>query len=220
MTTDNVVDLNGPTVPPASGKVAKQLVVFLHGLGADGHDLISLAPAFQEVLPDAQCISPHAPFQCDMAPFGFQWFSLQDRAPEAMLQGIKKAAPILNSYIDAQLQSLGLTDQDLILIGFSQGTMMSLYTALRRPKACRAVIGYSGALIGEESLDSELRSSPPVCLIHGEADMVVPCEASVAAHQVLKERGLEVEFHRRPMLQHGIDPEGVHIAKAFIQAHS
>lgn len=212
--------LSGPSIAPASGKAARQLVIFLHGLGADGNDLLSLAYEFQDVLPDAQFISPNAPFPCDMAPFGYQWFSLQDRRPDPILDGVRHAAPILNRFIDDQLAALGLNDRDLFLIGFSQGTMMALYTSLRRAAACRGVIGYSGALVGGERLPEEMTARPPVCLIHGDADMVVPFQASVMAHGVLESLSVPVEFHRRPRLGHGIDPEGVDIAKRFIETRS
>lgn len=209
--------LTGPSVKPASGKPAKQLVVFLHGVGADGEDLISLAPMFAHALPDAHFVSPNAPQACDMAPYGYQWFSLQDRNPSVMLKGIQETAPLLNKFIDAELKKLGLTDENLMLVGFSQGTMMSLYTALRRPKACAAVVGYSGALLAPELLKSEARSTPPVCLIHGNADMVVAHGSMAVAEAGLKEAGISVETHSRPGLGHGIDPQGISLAREFLE---
>jgi len=128
-------ELDGPTLGPASGRPPTALVVLLHGLGADGHDLIGLAHEWAPLLPDAAFLSPHAPFPCDMAPFGRQWFSLQERTASAILAGIQVAAPILDAWLDSQLARLGLTDDRLALVGFSQGTMMALYTAPRRPRA-------------------------------------------------------------------------------------
>lgn len=211
--------LTGPALKPLSGGSAKQLVVFLHGLGADGQDLISLSQAFGQVLPDAMFVSPNAPEPCDMAPFGYQWFSLQDRAYPAMLAGVEHAAPALNRFLDRQLDLLGLTDEDMALIGFSQGTMMALYSALRRPNCCGAIVGYSGALIAPEMLLAEIRSKPPVCLIHGDADPVVMFEAMGAAEIGLKAAGVSVETHARPGLGHGIDPEGIKTACTFLQKH-
>lgn len=218
MTTDKNL-LTGPAFLPESGEKPKKLVVFLHGLGADGQDLIGLAPVLAQVLPDAQFVSPDAPEPCDMAPYGYQWFSLQDRAYPAMLAGVAAAAPILNRFIDRQLELLGLDDSDLALVGFSQGTMMALYTALRRSNSCAAVVGFSGALIAPELLHDELVSNVPVCLIHGEADPVVPFGALEAAVAGLHAASVGVEFHARPNLGHGIDPEGIRIAGNFLKKH-
>ncbi|NDF11682.1 MAG: phospholipase [Proteobacteria bacterium] len=227
--------LKGPEIPAASGKT-KQLIVFLHGVGADGNDLISLADIFSEAFPNAHFCSPHAPFAFDMAPPGFaagyQWFSLQEymqQSPEAvmknrttsrnLLAGAAEAAPYLNDFIDAKLKALGLDDSALILIGFSQGTMMALYTSLRRNKPCAAVIGYSGALLGADVLAKEIVSRPPVCLIHGAVDMVVPHQMMRDAEAGLKANKVPVEAHTRPQLAHGIDPEGVGIAIRFLVKH-
>lgn len=208
--------LSGPERPPASGKSAKQLVVFLHGLGADGNDLISLTPEFAETLPDAHFCSPHAPFPCDMAPFGRQWFSLMEWTEAAMVEGSRRAAPILSRFLDEKLVSLGLKDANMALIGFSQGTMMALYTALRRPKPCAGIVGYSGALIAGKALEGELKSKPPVCLVHGAMDMVVPYGALHDAESRLSALGVPVEAHTRPLLGHGIDPEGIALGNAFL----
>ena len=209
-------DLDGPRVAPQSGAAPSQLVVFLHGVGADGNDLISLAPFFARVLPGAAFVSPNAPFPCDMAPFGYQWFSLQQRTPEAILGGVRLAAPILDAFIDAELERLGLQDRDLALIGFSQGTMMALHVALRRAKPCAALIGFSGMLVGAESLAEEIVSRPPVLLVHGEADEVIPAQALPAADQGLRAAGVTVSAHRRPGLGHGIDEQGIALAQAAL----
>jgi phospholipase/carboxylesterase len=209
-------DLDGPRYGPANGQAADTLAVLLHGLGADGNDLIGLAPQFAQVLPGAAFVSPHAPFPCDMAPFGRQWFSLQERSPEAILGGVRMAAPILESFLDAELARHGLADGRLALIGFSQGTMMSLYVALRRARACAAVLGYSGALIGADELAAEITSKPPVLLVHGEADEIVPVQALPAAVQALEANAVPVAWERRPGLGHGIDPEGLTLGLRFL----
>lgn len=206
--------LTGPERAPQSGNV-KRLVIFLHGLGADGDDLISLAPMLE--LPDTQFASPHAPFPCDMAPYGYQWFSLLDRAPVKLLEGVKIAAPILNQYIDAQRDRFKLNDSDIALIGFSQGSMMALYTSLRRPKPLAGVVGFSGALIGGHLLKEEASSKLPICLVHGEEDAVVPFGAMGHAEEALQLHGIDVTTHARPYLGHGIDPEGIDIAKSFLK---
>lgn len=206
--------LNGPEKKPASG-VTKRLVIFLHGLGADGNDLIGLAPMLD--LPDTHFLSPNAPFDCDMAPYGYQWFSLLDRNPARILEGITIAAPILNAYIDAQLTRFNLAPKDVALIGFSQGSMMSLYTAPRRAEPLAGVVGISGALFGGDVLASEYRSRPPVCLIHGTADEVVPFAAMGSAEAMLKNNGVSVEAHARTGLGHGIDEEGIDITNRFLR---
>ena len=207
--------LDGPRQEAAKGQ-ADSLVVFLHGLGADGNDLIGLAPELSRVLPGAAFASPHAPFPCDMAPFGRQWFSLQDRRPEALLAGARLAAPILQSFLQEELARLGLGPDRLALVGFSQGTMMSLHVGLRLDRAPAAILGYSGLLIGAEALSTEIKARPPVLLIHGEADEVVPYQALPAAVAALEANSVTVAWDGRPGLGHGIDPEGLTRGAAFL----
>ena len=209
--------IDGPRVDPASGDAARQLVVFLHGLGADGHDLISLSAAFAGSLPDAAFVSPHAPFPCDMAPTGRQWFSLQETAMTAMAAGAAAARPSLDAFLDAELTRLGLEDSALALVGFSQGTMMALDCALRRPRPLAAVVGFSGMLIAPELLAREILSRPPVLLLHGTVDFVVPFQAMEAARQGLSAMAVPVEALARPGLAHGIDPQGVSKAVTHLE---
>ncbi len=208
--------LSGPVVAPAAGGAPRQLVILLHGVGADGHDLIGLAPYWARQLPHAEFVSPHAPDPCDMAPFGYQWFSLLDRSPDALLAGVQANAPLLDAFIDQELAARGLTDRQLALVGFSQGTIMALYAAPRRQAPCAAVVGYSGALVGAETLAAETRSHPPVLLIHGDADPVVSVQALPLAVRGLQGAGLPVRHAVRPGLAHGIDPEGLELGGAFI----
>jgi phospholipase/carboxylesterase len=209
-------DLDGPRLGPAAGGAARQLVVLLHGLGADGNDLIGLAPHLARVLPEAAFVSPHAPFPCDMAPFGRQWFSLQDRAPEALRAGVRAAAPILDGFLDDELARHGLGDGRLAIVGFSQGTMTGLHAGLRRAQPCARIVGFSGALVGPEDLEREIRSRPPVLLIHGEADEIVPFPALAAARAALEACRVPVEAHGRPGLGHGIDQQGLELAAAAL----
>jgi phospholipase/carboxylesterase len=201
--------LSGPRVAPASGGPAKQLVVFLHGVGADGNDLIAFAPYFAEQLPDAAFVAPNAPFAFDMAAMGYQWFSLADTAPQAILHGIQAAAPILDAYVDQTLAELALTDRQMAVVGFSQGTMMALYVLLRRVRPCASLVGYSGMLAGPELLPSQLKCRPRVLLAHGEADDVVPYGYLPLAKSALEQVGVPVLTLSRPGLGHGIDEQGV-----------
>jgi phospholipase/carboxylesterase len=204
------------TRPPKSGGKPKQIVLCLHGLGSNGMDLLSLAPYWADQLPDAVFVSPDAPFPCDMAPMGFQWFSLQSRDPHDMLKGIEVAEPILQTYIDQLLEQYGLEDKDLALVGFSQGTMMSLYAGPRRENRIAGILGYSGALLGAESLGGSAIQKPPVCLIHGEHDDVVPIMAYHHAVNTLKKNGFEVSGHTTPYLPHSIDDDGIEAGLSFL----
>lgn len=208
--------LTGPIRAPATGGAPRQLVVLLHGVGSDGNDLIQLAPYFAQVLPDAEFIAPDAPFHYDMAPSGHQWFSLQDRTASVVAAGARIAAPILDAFLDAELARRGLDDDALALVGFSQGTMMALHVALRRPRSCAAVIGYSGALVAPESLSDEMTARPPVLLVHGKVDDVVPLEYMALAQETLQEAGVAVYPHIRPDLGHGIDADGIAVGAVFL----
>ena len=224
--------LSGPMLAAASG-TTKSAVILLHGYGADGNDLIGLAPHLARALPDTTFYSPNAPFPCEMSPFGRQWFSLAEydpeflrRAPEtmsgalaAMAEGANKNASFIHDFIDHVMESHGINEDKIALVGFSQGTMMSLQTAPRREKQLAGVVGFSGALLGEAAFAAELKSRPPVALVHGTADPVVPIEASRLAKGTLEANGIDVSLTERPNLQHGIDEEGLGIAITFLGKH-
>jgi phospholipase/carboxylesterase len=208
--------LSGPSRPPVAGGKPRRLVILLHGLGADGNDLIGLQQYWGRLLPEAEFVSQNAPFPCDMAGYGYQWFSVQDRTPAAMLAGVRAAAPILDAYIDEELQKRGLTEADAALVGFSQGTMMSLYVGLRRERPLAGILGYSGRLIGPELLAGELRSRPPVLLVHGTEDPLVPFESMAAAETALNAARVPVETLACPGIEHSIDPEGLQRGGLFL----
>jgi phospholipase/carboxylesterase len=201
--------LDGPRWGPASGEAPRSLVVLLHGLGADGYDLIDLAPGWGKAVPDAAFVAPHAPDPCDLAPYGRQWFSVADRTPARMLAGIRVAAEALDAFLDAELARLGLAPGRVALMGFSQGAMTALFCGLRRRPGPAAILAYSGRLVGADVLPAEMRSRPPVLLVHGEADDVVPVEGSREAARALEAAGVPVESAYRPDLAHGLDEVGI-----------
>ena len=209
--------LSGPSRPPASGGKPRRLVILLHGLGADGNDLIGLAPYWARLLPDAEFLSPNAPFPCDMAPYGYQWFSSQDRSPEAVLGGVRAAAPILDAFIVEALEQRGLVSDELALVGFSQGTMMSLFVGLRRAEPVAGIVGFSGRLLAPELLASELRSRPPILLVHGTEDPLVPYSSLAAAETTLKAAGVPVETVTSFGIGHSIDDQGLRRGGQFLK---
>ncbi len=211
-----IFDLNGPAVPPAQQGAADSLVVFLHGYGADGDDLIALAPHLARALPRTMFVSPHAPFPCEMG-FGRQWFSFEDRTPAAIMAGAVAASEILDAFLNDLLERLGLAAARMALVGFSQGTMMALHTAPRREAAVAGIVGFSGRLLDDGGFAAAVRARPPVLLVHGTADSLVPVAALDEADAALKAAGFAVEAHKRPGLEHSIDQEGLSLAAAFLQ---
>ena len=207
--------LDGPRWGPASGGPAKQLVVLLHGLGADGHDLIDLAPGWGEALPDAAFVAPDAPFPCDLAPYGRQWFSVQDRTPATIIAGVGAAMAPLNAFLDAELARLGLPGAALALMGFSQGAMMTLAAGLRRSPAPAALLAYSGRIAFP--LPEDLSAAPPVLLAHGLADEVVPAAGSREAESALRAKGVDVQAVYSPRLGHGLDDAGMEAGLSLLQ---
>lgn len=216
------VSLTGPRLAPLSGKT-RQLVVFLHGYGADGNDLIDIAKQWQPWMPDAAFVSPHAPEACAMSPMGRQWFGLTMRDPEERWRGVTKARPTLDAFLDAELAAAGLDESSLALVGFSQGTMMALHAGLRRPRAPAAIVGYSGVLVGPENLAeatarTKTGGTPRILLVHGDRDEVIPLEALFNSAEELAKADLPCEFHLSLGVAHGIDGGGLLHGGLFIAA--
>ena len=226
--------LSGPSLAPASGQPATSVVVLLHGYGASGNDLIGLAPFFAQVMPHTAFYSPNAPEPWEGGASGmFQWFGLADYDPDlmrrdplrmgatfnGMINGAEKAAPALNKYLDQVLERLELKANRMVLLGFSQGTMMALHIGLRRAEQVAGILGYSGALPGADRLAAEIKVKPPVTLVHGEDDPVVPVQAMAEIEKALNAEGVPVESYAIPGLQHGIDGSGAQIGAAFLKAH-
>ncbi len=209
--------LDGPRRAATSGR-AKSLVVLLHGWGANGDDLIGLAPYLAQGLPDTAFVSPNAPFPCEANPAGLQWFSLMDRNEEQMLAGLRLAASLVDSFLDEELQRHDLSADAMALVGFSQGTMLSLHLGLRRKVAPAQIVGFSGGLIGASLLNDEIVSRPPVLLVHGTGDPVVPYKASEMAAEALKANAVPVDLILRQNLPHSIDEAGIGAAQTALKA--
>jgi phospholipase/carboxylesterase len=213
-------ELDGPRLEPRSG-AARQLVVFLHGYGADGNDLIEIGRAWQGLLPQAAFVSPHAPEICAQAGAGRQWFGLTFRDPNERWLGSIKAAPVLERFLDAELKRRNLPPSALALVGFSQGTMMALHVGLRRAVAPLAIVGYSGVLVtppdgNAEKFAAEIKSRPPVLLIHGDNDDLIPPQALFLAANNLGALEVPVEWHISAGIGHGIDQEGLRHGGEFL----
>jgi phospholipase/carboxylesterase len=206
-------DLSGPFIAPARGGQASSLIVLLHGWGADGKDLADLARPFSLRFPGAAFYVPDGPAPCKMNPMGREWFDIDDR-----IDGPLEAAPVVNDAIDAALTALGVSSSALALAGFSQGGMMSLHCGLRFAVPPAAIVSFSGALLGHDDLPpaSDVRSYPPVQLVHGTEDMVVPFFLQKQSGDSLRRLGIDVEYCVCQGLGHGIDPDGLSAAIRFL----
>ena len=214
--------LTGPRLEAKSGK-AKQLVVFLHGYGADGNDLIELGKQWRNWLPDTAFVSPHAHERCTGAPMGRQWFALSAargvddaRSAEDRLRGADAARPVIDAFLDEELARLGLDESKLALCGFSQGGMMALHVGLRRPRPLAGVVGFSSLLVGPERLADVRRPAPPILLIHGDQDQMIPLDAMFIAADQLAAAEIPAQWHMSIGVGHGIDGGGLRHAGLFL----
>ena len=206
---------NGKSLQPLSGAAPKQIVLLLHGYGSNGEDLIALARHWQHLMPDALFLAPNAPQRCAMGR-GYQWWALNAFSPAALAAGAAAAAPAIHDFLDRKLAQYALADANAALVGFSQGTMMALQVGLRRPRPLAGILGYSGALTGAATLADEIRSRPPVLLIHGSADQIVPAASLDVASRALKQLGIEVRTHLSKGLGHSVDAEGLRLGAEFL----
>lgn len=212
-------DLNDGRKAPKSGQI-KSIVVLLHGYGADGADLLGLADPLAPHLPDTLFVAPDAPEPCTGNPFGRQWFPipwLDGSSAEQAAEGLALAAADLNAYLDALLKEAGVSPSKMVLLGFSQGTMMALEVAPRRAEAIAGVVAFSGRLLRPEALAVEAKSKPPVLLLHGDRDPVVPFEDMSKAGDALVAAGFDVYGHVMEGTEHGIAPDGLSSALGFIR---
>jgi phospholipase/carboxylesterase len=216
--------LDGPRLRPRSGP-AKQLVVLLHGYGSDGNDLIALGQQWQRWLPDAAFVAPHAPERCAMAPSGRQWFGLSGNDPGARWRGVNAAGPGLDEFLQQELDRHQLPPPKLALVGFSQGTMMALHVGLRRAVPPAGIVAYSGMLVGEQQAGAEasrialsrpVATRPPILLVHGEADDVVPVDALFMTADALATAEVPCQWHLSAGIGHSIDADGLRHGGLFL----
>ena len=219
--------ITGPKIDPQGGK-GDALVVFLHGYGANGDDLIELGRQWRALLPNTAFVAPNAPERCPGAPMGRQWFPLAARAgdeakdAEHRWKGAVAARPGLDAFLDDELAARGLDDSRLALVGFSQGTMMALHVGLRRKRAPAAILGFSGMLIGPDHLaEATARDAngqrPPILLVHGDRDNVIPLDAMFVAADDLARADIPVQWHLSIGIAHGIDGGGLSHGGLFLQ---
>ncbi len=210
--------LDGPASLPPSGAAPRSLVILLHGYGSNGEDLIGLVPYWRTALPDALFLAPDAPQPCPGVPGGRQWWPLTSLTPQARAAGVRVSATELNAFIDAQLAKYDLGEDRLALVGFSQGTMMALHVGPRRQSALAGIVGYSGILADPDALAAEGVNKPPVLLVHGDADDVLPVAALHQAEERLRALGFEVEAHVSRGLGHSLDDQGLRLGARFLVA--
>ncbi len=209
--------VNGSSRQPSSGKPPRQIVLLLHGYGSNGADLISFAQMWQAALPDALFLAPNAPQSCGHQ--AYQWWPLTAFTPQALAAGAASAAGSIDAFIDRKLDQYGLTDESLAIVGFSQGTMMALHVGLRRREQVAAVVGYSGMLTGGPELSEQMVTKPPVLLVHGDLDQVVPVAALHAAKSELGRLGVPVTAHVSAGIGHTVDPDGLRMGVEFIASN-
>lgn len=213
-----MVKLNGPLLPPRSGRPSTQAVILLHGYGADGSDLISLGQHWGHLLPDALFLAPNAPTPCAGSPFGFEWFPLNTDRIAGRIEGAMQAAPIIREFLADLWEQTGIPPAQTMLAGFSQGAMMALHVGTALEQQLAGIIAFSGAFVPADGFAAGGFAKPRVTLIHGELDQVVDPDLSRQAAAELKAAGFEVTLHISPNTAHGIAPDGLDFATAFLAA--
>lgn len=209
------MSLDGPRLAPLSGSAPTALVVLIHGYGSNGEDLIALARAIQPALPDAAFVAPNAPSQLGRMAAAYQWWPIETFSMAERAAGAASAAPALDAFITQELAKAGLPSGRLVLVGFSQGTMMALHVGLRRREPVAGIISISGMLVAPDNLAADIRSRPPVLLIHGTEDDVVPFRSMGMATTALAAVGIDAETHVSPGIGHSVGQDGLTAATEF-----
>ena len=216
MGSDPSLSVTGPIIMPASGGEPQNIVVLVHGYGSNADDLLQLVLSWQTALPDTVFVAPNGFEPCPGAPGCYQWWGLKTFTLEEGAAGVRRAASILDAFIDEQLARFDLTEQRLALVGFSQGTVLALQTAPRRRKPIAGVVGYSGMVADPVDLTVNLRTRPSVLLVHGDADRVIPIAAFHKTTKTLAGLGFDLTTHISPGLGHSIDTVGLAFGKEFL----
>jgi phospholipase/carboxylesterase len=208
--------LTGPSLQPAAGGAPGEIILLLHGYGSNGADLLGLAPLWRHARPHALFVAPNAPERCTGVPGGFQWWALTEISRAGIAAGAARAAPALDAYIDGLLAEHRLGADRLVLVGFSQGTMMALHVGIRREAQVAGIVAYSGMLADNGKLAADVRSKPPILLIHGASDPVVPPLAFHEAKAGLHRLGFDVDAHLTPGLGHSVNEQGIRAGGKFL----
>ncbi len=208
--------LEGASYGPHNDGRPGHMVILLLGYGADGNDLIGLAPVLGPLMPDVIFYAPNAPQPCEGNPFGYQWFPVSRLDPALALAGVRGAAADVDAFLDEKMAEHGLDESKTALVGFSQGTMMALHVGLRRARPLAGIVGFSGMLAGPEVLEKEIESRPPILLAHGDQDEMLPHVLSQTAANVLNEAGVKVGLHIAEGVGHGINDTALSAAARFL----
>ena len=208
--------LEGASYGPQDDGKPGHMVILLHGYGADGNDLIGLAPVMGPLMPDVVFYAPNAPQPCEGNPFGYQWFPVSRPEPALALAGVRGRTADVDGFLDDKMAEHGLDESKTALVGFSQGTMMALHVGLRRKRPLAGIVGFSGMLAGPEILKDEIKSRPPILLAHGDQDEMLPHVLSQRAAQVLNDTGLKVGLHMAEGVGHGINDSALSAAARFL----
>ena len=198
----------------------KKIVILSHGYGADCNDLVSIGEYWQRFLPDTAFVAPNAPTVCQINRSGFEWFDLMQTSIEKINEEFKSALVKLDEFIEAQLLEYKLTKKDLFLMGFSQGTMMSLQLGLSYKEPVGGILGYSGKIYNFEMLKKNIKSKPPVVLFHGTEDTIIPLEEMYASYELLRAQSIDVTYKVFENCGHSITPEGLSLGLKFIKSKS
>ena len=212
--------LSGPMLPPASGGVPRQIVLLLHGYGADGSDLIDLGRHWAQILPEALFVAPNGPRPCGQNPYGYEWFPLQVDRIQGRIEGARDAAPAIVELLADLWDQTGLSAAQTWLVGFSQGAMMALHVGTGLDEQLAGIVAFSGAFVPSDAFEAGGTARPPVALVHGDSDQVVDPSLSKEAAEVLTRAGFEVSLHISKGVAHGIAPDGLDFATAFLIATS
>ena len=209
--------LENVSIPPLSKSKPKQIVILCHGYGGDGKDISSLAINWQRFLPDAIFLCPNAPEICAINPQGFQWFDLTSENETIIFEKTLIAEKKLNTFIDQALNNFQLNLSNLALVGFSQGTMISIQVALKKKEQINCLIGYSGKIINQKHLSDNIKSKPKIFLMHGDNDTVVPPTHLLESKEFLVNHDIKVKNKMFKDCEHRIPVEGISLGLGFLR---